>query len=267
MGSVCRRSACCLVILLTVLAAVPALHAQPIVEMRPETFRTFSQLFEDHLQEFRRSLQEGSNTFEQQLGSMESLPGSGESLIEELKAPKLKGGLLHNWVGAVFIPNSKVDRVLGLLTDYNRHKDLYAGVLESRVIYREGDRIKVFLRLKRKKVLTAILDTEHEAQIERRGPSEALLISRSTRINEVRDFGEKDQRLLPQGKDSGFMWGLHAYWYLQQKGDGVLAQCYTLSLSRDIPWGLNWVVGPIVSSLPRAALRETLEATRESLSR
>jgi hypothetical protein len=42
-------------------------------------------------------------------------------------------------------------------------------------------------------------------------------------------------------------------------------QCETITLSRGIPFGLGWIVGPFVTSLPRETLAFTLETTRKTL--
>jgi hypothetical protein len=44
-------------------------------------------------------------------------------------------------------------------------------------------------------------------------------------------------------------------------------QCESVSLSRDIPFGLGWVVGPFVSSIPRESLTFTLQTTRDALTK
>lgn len=44
-------------------------------------------------------------------------------------------------------------------------------------------------------------------------------------------------------------------------------ECQAVSLSRDIPWGLDWLIGPIVNDLPRESLANTLLATRTALGR
>ena len=38
-----------------------------------------------------------------------------------------------------------------------------------------------------------------------------------------------------------------------------------ITLTRDIPMGLGWIVGPFVTSIPRETLTFTLETTRRAL--
>ena len=63
------------------------------------------------------------------------------------------------------------------------------------------------------------------------------------------------------------MWRLNSYWRLRETKEGTLAECESISLSRSIPTGLGWLVGPFVESVPQQSLRFTLEATRKALAR
>ncbi|MGH9779974.1 MAG: hypothetical protein ACRD5I_16350, partial [Candidatus Acidiferrales bacterium] len=55
----------------------------------------------------------------------------GEIVYEELEARndgkpiKISDGMLHHWLGAVFIPEAKLERVLAVVQDYNDHASVY----------------------------------------------------------------------------------------------------------------------------------------------
>ena len=89
----------------------------------------------------------------------------------------------------------------------------------------------------------------------------------STRIAEVENPDTPTERELPVGHDGGYLWRLNTYWRLLQRDRGVYLQCESISLTRGIPLGLGWAVGPFVSSLPRESLTFTLETTRNRLAR
>jgi hypothetical protein len=42
-------------------------------------------------------------------------------------------------------------------------------------------------------------------------------------------------------------------------------QSEVVSLTRDIPAGFGWLIGPFVTSIPRESLTFTLEATRKAV--
>ncbi|HUV12032.1 MAG TPA: hypothetical protein VMY18_00245, partial [Acidobacteriota bacterium] len=191
---------------------------------------------------------------------------SGRILVRKVESvPDIPGGILHFWEGLVFIPDIKAEAVVDLLTDYDRQKDVYPEIVDSRLISRQDEKIRGYLRLKKEKVLTVVLNTEHEAKVLKGSDGRTYILSHSTRIAEVRNPGEPSEKELPVGKDSGFLWRMNAYWAIEQVEDGVLLECASVSLSREIPWGLGWMIRPFVESTPREALEEMLQATRVEL--
>ena len=67
------------------------------------------------------------------------------------------------------------------------------------------------------------------------------------------------------GNDGGYLWRINSYWRFLERDGGVYIQCESVSLSRDIPFGLGWAVGPFVTSIPQESLAFTLETTRKAL--
>jgi hypothetical protein len=176
------------------------------------------------------------------------------------------GGLIHHWMGTIFIPGVTLDQILAFLQDYdNQHKFYAPDVQRSRLIERHGDHFKVFLRLRKTKIVTVILDTEYDVKYTRLDPDDATSDSLSTRIVEVENAGRPNESVKPVGNDNGFMWRLKSYWRFQQRDGGVYVQLEAISLTRDIPTGLGWLISPFISSIPKESLMFTLTRTREAL--
>jgi hypothetical protein len=194
---------------------------------------------------------------------------AGEILVERFGVDQridVPGGLVHDWIGAVFVPGATLDRTLALLQDYDHHKLVYRPeVMDSRLITRNGDCFTAYLRLRKKKLITVVLDTEHEARYVRLDRARSYSMSRSTRIVEVENAGTPGERTLPAGADHGYLWRLNSYWRFEEADGGVYAECQAVSLTREIPVGLGWLVGPIISSVPRESLARTLAATLDAL--
>jgi len=194
---------------------------------------------------------------------------AGEILVEKSgvdEPTEVPGGLVHDWIGAVFVPGATLDRTLALLQDYDHHERVYRPeVMASRLIARNGDCFTAYLRLRKKKIVTVVLDTEHEARYVRLDRERSYSMSRSTRIAEVENAGTPDERTLPEGADHGYLWRLNSYWRLLEADGGVYVECQAVSLTRGIPLGLGWLIGPIISSLPRESLARTLAATLDGL--
>ena len=75
----------------------------------------------------------------------------------------------------------------------------------------------------------------------------------------------KKKKVLPPDTGYGFLWRLYSYWRFQERDDGVYIECRAISLTRDIPLGLGWVIEPIIRKLPKESLINTLKATRDAL--
>jgi hypothetical protein len=183
------------------------------------------------------------------------------------KAPvKAPAGLIHDWVGAAFLPGATVARTLARIQDYDHHKVIYRPeVIDSKLIARSGDNFKIYLRVVKKKVLTVVLDTDHDVHYFRVNGARWGCRSYTTRTAEVEDAGKANEKVEPPDCGYGFLWRLDTYWRFEERDGGVYAECRAISLTRDIPMGLGWIIEPIVRSLPKETLVHTLKATRDAV--
>lgn len=179
---------------------------------------------------------------------------------------KVPNGLIHDWIGAALVPDSTLEDVLALIQDYDNHKNIYKPeVIDSKLISRAGNHFQVYLRLLKKKIVTVVLETDHEVDYRPLDRTRWLCRSYTSRIAEVENAASRDERVLPPDTGHGFLWRLHSYWRFQQRDGGVVVECRTISLTRDVPFGLGWAIDPIIQQLPRESLIKTLEATRQAL--
>jgi len=184
-------------------------------------------------------------------------------LSEQITVPH---GLIHHWIGMVFIPGVSLARTLQFVQDYNNQYKFYApDVQRSRLVQRNGNDFTVFLRLRKSKIITVILDTDYDVKYVPISGDRAASYSYSTRIAEVENAGRPNESDKPVGNDSGFMWRLNSYWRFLQRDGGVYVQLEAISLTRDIPVGLGWLVRPFVTSIPRESIEFTLNRTRDAL--
>jgi len=98
-----------------------------------------------------------------------------------------------------------------------------------------------------------------------RGPDRETSAIRSVRVNEIDAAGTPEERQKPDGHGGGYMWRMNTYWRFLERDGGTYIECEALTLSRSIPTGLGWLIGPVVASIPRDMLTSALQATRRSL--
>jgi len=193
----------------------------------------------------------------------------GEILVEKLEtkasdvSSEVPDGMVHHWVGLVFIPGATLAQVLPIVQDYDHRAELYKpDITASHLISHNGDDYKFFLRLYQKRFTTAVFNTEYTAHWGRVDETRMYSHSISTRIAEVKDSDHPDGDEWPVGQGRGYLWRLNTYWRFQEKDGGVYLQCEALSLTRDIPFGLGWLLRPLVTKIPKQSLDRALGQTR-----
>jgi hypothetical protein len=180
-----------------------------------------------------------------------------------LDVPK---ALIHDWLGAVFVPGARAEDGLAVLRDVPRYPEIYSGdILEARLLSSAGPRRRVQFRVVKKKIITVVLEMEYDVEDHIAAPGRAQMWSRSIRVAEVEDAGKPSEKLKPPDTGWGFLWRLNSYWHLEEREGGLLMECRAISLTRDVPAALAWIVKPMVTSLPREALAGTLVKTKAAV--
>ncbi len=193
----------------------------------------------------------------------------GEVFVERAAAARhgteeiaVDGGSINHWRGTVFVPSVTLDHLLKVLQEPQSDRHKQEDVLSSRVVSRDGNSQKVFLRLRRTKFVTVVYDTEYDVVYKRLAPDRAFSNSISTKILEIENAGTPQERALPEGDDHGYMWRLNSYWRYKQVDGGVLVEVESLTLSRDLPAIIGPLIRPIVNSTARESMTRTLASVR-----
>jgi hypothetical protein len=173
----------------------------------------------------------------------------------------VQDALVHDWRGDVFIAGATVDRIVTRL-EQEAPPAPPNEVLSSRLLERGPGWNRVAFVLQRHKVITIVYATEHRVTFERLGGGRATSTSIATRIREIEDYGTPQQREATEADDHGFLWRWNAYWRFLQTSTGVVAECESVSLSRDVPALVRMVAGPIIRGTARESMTSALEAMR-----
>jgi len=188
---------------------------------------------------------------------------SGGVSVVEMQAPSVADGRVHHWVGAVFVPEVTIDALISRLKQQaGRESDFYPDVVASKLLAAEGDRLRIYMKLKRTALITVTYDTEHAVEYRRIDAARSAARSEATKIVELKDAGTPRERPVPPGDDRGFLWRLAAYWRYEASSGGVLVECESVSLSRPVPTLLRPVASPIVNRIARESLERTLRSLR-----
>lgn len=250
-------------------AAVTAISATA-ADLKSETV----QLWEDYVnaadtRHANRLAQGGFLSSDQVTGQITRLR-NGEVVVTPANQNvplKVKSGLIHDWMGAAFIPHTKLDEVLPVLRDYDRYKDYYrpSVVYAKRIATSEWkDRFSMVLMNKSAIARTA-LDAEYQTAYTKVDDHRWLSVTDATRIREIAEYDTPSQYILPENHGIGLIWRVHSITHFEERDGGVYIEVEAIALSRDIPAVLRWVVEPIVRRVSRASLAASLQQTQAAV--
>jgi hypothetical protein len=264
----CRKLSLLCGVLLLVKATHPLL-AQPS-PAAVSAFNTYAASVETRLAQQHRS----SNTFlaSPSNASTEARLRHGELIIQQLTpatGTDLPGGLLHHWHGTAFAPGANAADFERLMQNFKSYPQNFAPqILQAALLNQNGDHMQAWMRIRQHHVITVVMDTAYDitfGQLDRR---HGYSISRSTRIAELDSSGSTGgpfEHALPSNKEHGFLYRLNTYWSYEERDGGLYLQIEAVSLTRSIPRGLAWAVGPYLESIPRESLEFTLNSARNAL--
>jgi hypothetical protein len=200
--------------------------------------------------------------------------GHGEPIVERVtprdggEGAQAAGAMLHHWRGTAFALGAKAADFERLLRDFDSYPRYFAPqVLKTKVLLHAGDRIQATIRVRQRHVITVVMDADYEVTFGRLDAAHGYSVSRSTRIAEIGSSGTKSEHAMNVDEGHGFLWRLNTYWSWEERDGGLYIQLETVSLTRSIPAGLGWAVGPFVESVPRESLEFTLRSVCNALRR
>jgi len=193
----------------------------------------------------------------------------GELIVEQLNrstSADLPGAMLHDWRGTAFAAGAKAADFERLMRDFGAYPKRFSPeVLQAKVLSQNGDRYQTVMRVRQKHVITVVMDTAYDVTFGQLDTQHGYSISRSTRVSEIGSPGTREERTLKPNEEHGFLWRLNTYWSYEERDGGLYMQIESVSLTRSIPTGLGWAIGPFVKSVPRESLEFTLRSTCNAL--
>jgi hypothetical protein len=194
----------------------------------------------------------------------------GEILVEPASQnipQKVPQGLIHDWMGAVFIPNVTIGAVFGMLNDYGQYGRFYnPAVIDAKLLNAAGATKRFSLVLAEKApFVTAAIVSEYSTQTVRLDKHHWYTITYSTRIQQIDDYGKPEAHELPPDQGAGYIWRLYSIQRFEERDGGVYTELEAIALSRNVPFELQWLVRPILQHLPRNSMEATLQKTRDAV--
>ena len=193
----------------------------------------------------------------------------GELIVEKLTpstGADLPGAMLHHWRGIAFAAGATAADFERLMKDFDAYPQHFSPqVLQAKTLAHQDDCFQAWMRVRQKHIITVVMETTYDVIFARLDARHGYSISRSAQITEIDSPGTRHERALSSSEEHGFLWRQNTYWSYEERDGGLYLQVESVSLTRSIPTGLGWVIGPFVESVPRDSLEFTLRATCDAL--
>jgi len=252
---------------LAVLTAVPIFPA----ELKPETLQAWDNYIETVNARNQKHFAPGSSFL-----SIDETPDGAArvhagSILVSASGPrvpmKVRSGLIHDWIGAAFVPNATIVDVLGVVRDYKRYKEFYhPNVVDSEPVAVDDREDRFSLLLMNKSVVgRTALNSEYKCSYMRLDARRFYSVSEAKRIREVAEYGTASQHELPEDEGTGLIWRMYSIARYEERDGGVYIEVEAIVLSRDIPLSLGWLIDPIVRRISRSSLVTSLQQTQNAV--
>ena len=253
------------------LAAGPHLGALHAAELRPVTCSAWHAYLQSTGARMQARLGDGSNFLwtddapdrDKALrgGAILVAPGAGDG------TQAVPGGLIHDWVAAMFIPHANLAGVLRVAHDYGDYRQFYKpAIVDSKFLGSAAGEERFEMRsLHHVLAVTAVMDSQfvtHDFPVDEK---RWYIVADATRVQDVENYGQPNERLLPPDHGKGYVWRLHTITRYEERNGGVYVEMETIALSREVPAMLRWAINPVVAHFSRGELMMSLRQTREAV--
>ena len=242
-----------------------------VVELKPET----AAAWEQYIGTVDRRLKATSAAdgrflwIDEAPGRVESVQ-RGEVLVSQIRTDATKvgpHGLIHDWIGGMFVANATMADALAVARDYERYPDWYGPTVDqASLLGRSSHEDRFKIRYVRTALfVTVVLDAEYETRYYQVDSTRWYSISRSLRIREIHDYGRANDRRIPADDGGGYLSRIYSVSRYEQRDNGVYIEQENIALSRGIPASLRWMIEPVVRRLSRDLLTKTLQQTQAAV--
>lgn len=185
--------------------------------------------------------------------------------VQDVNAPPVPHGLIHDWVGAVFVPGATLEQSIAFSRDYEQYPKWYGPTIAQANLHtRSSDQDCFTIRYVRTVLFVkVVLDADYETRWTDVNATRAYSTTRSLRIQEVEEIGGPEEHR--KAADSGYIWRIYSVTKFDERENGVYIEQENVVLSRPIPRSFRWMVEPAIRRLAKDLLIKFLRQTRAGI--
>ena len=176
-------------------------------------------------------------------------------------------GLVHDWVGAIFIPGASVESLAAVVHNYDQYQRMYRPVVTSSKTLACTQSSQEFQMVWQRKVMfvSAAMQGRYHAHDVAIDPHRGYSVAEAVEVREIEGYGHADERLLPPDTGNGFIWRIRSVARYEERDGGLYLELEAMALTRDIPSSVAWMAKPVVNHLSINSLATTLRQTRDAV--
>jgi hypothetical protein len=176
-------------------------------------------------------------------------------------------GLIHHWIGAVFVPGATMESLWGVVHDYDHYQNMYRPVVTASKTLACSPGGQEFQMVWQRKVLfvNAAMQGHYQAHDVTMDAHRGYSVVDAAEVRQIEGYGHAGQHMLPPDTGSGFIWRIRSVARYAERDGGVVLEMEAIALTRDIPSSLSWMVTPVVNHLSVNSLTTTLRQTRDAV--
>ena len=176
-------------------------------------------------------------------------------------------GLVHHWIGAIFIPGTTIEGLLAVVHDYDSYQHFYRPVVTKSRTLACDEANQEFQMVWQRNVLfvSAAMRGNYQAHDVMLDSHRGYSVAETVEVREIEGYGNPGERLLPPDTGNGFLWRIRSVARFEERDGGVYLELEAMALTRDIPASLAWMVKPFVHRLSVSSLTTTLHQTRDAV--
>jgi hypothetical protein len=253
------------------LIAAGTTHGLPAAELQPITLQAWNAyLSEVDVRMEQRAASKNGFLWTDDSRKRAARVRRGEIVVApaiEHGTENVPNGLIHHWIGAVFIPGASIESLWAVMHNYDAYEQLFRPtVVASRTLACTESRQEFQMTWQRRVLfVNAAMQGRYQAHEVRVDPGRGYNVADTTEVREIEDYGRSNQHFLPPDTGTGFIWRIRSISRYEERDGGVILELEAIALTRDIPASLSWLVSPVVNHLSVNSLTATLRQTRNAV--
>ncbi len=182
-------------------------HSLPAsaADLKPETAQAWQEYIKAAEARNQKRLAQGSPFLSIDAAPAEAAKLRQGEILASPAAPnvpvKVPGGLIHDWTGAIFIPNASIREILRVTRDYARYDTVYTpNVVNAKPLDSSEWEDRFSMTVMNKSFFAkSALDSDYHSTFTRLDDQRWYSVTETTRVQEVAEFGSSSQNALPGG--------------------------------------------------------------------